>query len=109
MGDYFKSDPGGPAYAVAIHYTYVNSEDNDNLWMKHFVSDEQDSPKNPAGKFMQALNKCIAFLSQNDPKCNICNGCKELISCHNRQHFPGLGTVKKLSLKHHIELIMSLI
>lgn len=109
MGDHFISGSGGPAYAVAIHYTYVNHDDHDNLWMKHFVSDDQEGPKNPDGKFLQALNKCVAFFTQNNPLCKKCIGCKDFMSYHNTKHFPGLGTVKKLSLEHHIELIMHLI
>lgn len=109
IGDFFISGSGGPAHAVAIHYTYVNNDDNGNLWMKHFVSDDQEGAQNPGGKFIQALNKCVEFLNQNDPRCNKCEGCQEFISYYNRQHYPGLGTVKKLSLKHHIKLILNLI
>ncbi len=60
FGDYLivgddYSETGGPAYAVAIHLTYLDS-DND-MFIYHFVSDQTDSPTDPGGKFKEALSK----------------------------------------------------
>ena len=52
-GDY--SEAGGPAYAVVIHLTYLDSEDN--MFIYHFLSDQTDSPTDPGGKFLEALSK----------------------------------------------------
>lgn len=113
FGDYLivgddYSATGGPAYAVAIHITFVKEEEEEEeIWVKHFVSDTTGTPVDPAGKFYEALEKLVTYL--NVPDCEIfrSDAIEEFVELYNRQHFPGLGYVKKLSMKHHIELISS--
>jgi hypothetical protein len=99
------SETGGPAYAVAIHLTFVNPEEDDDMFVKHYVSDRQTSPVDPGGKFAEALVKLVADVTS--PHCFICRteAVNEFIELHRRGHYPGLGYVKKLSMQHHIELI----
>ncbi len=94
---------GGPAYAVAIHMTYINSDQD--MWIKHFVSDSTGTPVDPAGKFLEALEKLVKYVGINTNLIYPSDACKEFISLYKKQHYPGLGYVKKLSMKHHIELI----
>ena len=96
------SETGGPAYAVAIHLTYLDSSDDNDMFIKHYVSNTNSSPADPGGKFLEALNKLV-----NDTNSNIfkSNAILEFKKLYDRQHFPGLGSVKKLSIQHHIELI----
>jgi len=108
FGDYLivgnqYSETGGPAYAVAIHLTYL--DEDDDMRIKHFISDRTDTPIDPAGKFIEALEKLIAEI--NDPSSEVfnSNACNEFRELYKKRHFPGLGYVKKLSMKHHIELI----
>ena len=103
VGDQY-SETGGPAYAVTIHLTYIDEEDDD-MRIKHFISDRTDTPVDPAGKFIEALGKLIVTI--NDPLSMIfkSDACEEYRRLYDRQHFPGLGYVKKLSMKHHIELM----
>ena len=93
--------------AVAIHMTYLN-EDED-MRIKHFVSDTSSTPVDPAGKFFEALVKLIVEI--NDPDTQICQteACEEFRELHKNGHFPGLGSIKKISMKHHIELISTFI
>jgi hypothetical protein len=104
VGDDF-SESGGPAYAVAIHLTFIDPDQDDSMWIYHFVSDRQDTPKDPAGKFAEALEKMIRVL--NKPKSKIWEtaAVKEFRELHRQGHFPGLGYVKKLSMNHHIETL----
>lgn len=108
IGDFFSDSTGGAAHAVTIHYSYLNKQDN-NIWIRHFISDRTEGPEDPAGKFLEALDKCVDFINQDDPQCGKCKGCQDFISYHGSQHYPGLGTVKKVSLKHHIKLLSKLI
>lgn len=96
------SETGGPAYAVAIHLTYI--EDND-MYIYHFISDETQTQTDPGGKFLEALTKLVTKLT--DKKTNICKtrACAEYKQLYKRKHYPGLGYVKKLSMQHHLELI----
>lgn len=104
VGDSY-SEGGGPAYAVAIHLTYIDPDNDDVMYIYHFVSTTNDTPTDPAGKFSQALKKLIDKLDIGDSKLFESSAIKEFRELHSKGHFPGLGYVKKLSMKHHIETL----
>lgn len=104
VGDDF-SESGGPAYAVAIHLTFIDSDKDDEMHIHHFKSIRQDDPKDPAGKFAEALDKLFAEISRKESKILRTSAIDEFVDLHYRRHFPGLGYVKKLSMKHHIETL----
>lgn len=104
VGDEY-SEGGGPAYAVAIHLTYINTSDDEMMYIYHFRSTTNDTPTDPAGKFSQALAKLIDKLDSGDSMLDETEAIQEFRDLHARQHFPGLGYVKKLSMKHHIETL----
>ncbi len=104
VGDYY-SEGGGPAYAVAIHLTFINPARDDAMFIYHFVSDSNDTPTDPAGKFAQALAKLIARLDRGDSHLLETSAIEEFRQLYTQGHFPGLGYVKKLSIKHHIETL----
>jgi len=104
VGDDY-SESGGPVYAVAIHLTFIDPEDDNSMWIYHFVSDRQDTPKDPAGKFAEALAKMMTVVSREDSKVLETSAVKEFKELHRQGHFPGLGHVKKLSMNHHIETL----
>lgn len=98
------SETGGPAYAVVIHLTYLN--DDTDLWIRHFVSVRKESPVDPAGKFLEALEKLKSCLDGGNCLIYRSKACDEFLFLRESGHFPGLGYVKKLSMMHHIELII---
>ena len=102
VGDEY-SESGGPAYTVAIHLTYIDDDDDSKMYVRHFKSDRQDTPTDPGGKFLEALTKLIQYLDGPDCKIYETEAIGEFRALHARTHFPGLGSVKKLSMKHHIE------
>ena len=104
VGDDY-TEGGGPAYAVAIHLTFINPDDDDVMYIYHFVSDTKDTPTDPAGKFAQALAKLIAKLGTGASHLVATSSIDEFRKLHKEGHFPGLGQVKKLSLIHHIETL----
>jgi len=104
VGDHY-TEGGGPAYAVAIHLTFIDPEKDDAMFVYHFVSDSNDTPTDPAGKFAQALTKLVEMLDRGNSKLLETSAIQELRLLHERQHFPGLGYVKKLSIKHHLETL----
>jgi hypothetical protein len=106
VGDVY-SEGGGPAYAVAIHLTFIDEDKDDVMYIYHFVSDTKDTPTDPAGKFAQALAKLIKKLDSGTSKLLETEAIQEFRSLHAKGHFPGLGYVKKLSMKHHIETLAS--
>lgn len=104
VGDYY-TESGGPAYTVAIHITFINDDSDSEMHIQHFKSDRQDTPKDPAGKFQEALNKLVAAVRAENSKFYKTEAIEEFCDLHDRGHFPGLGYVKKLSMKHHIETL----
>lgn len=104
VGDDF-TEGGGPAYAVAIHLTYIDEEKDGQMFIRHFVSATRDTPTDPAGKFGEALGDLAELANSNQSKFYKTEALSELLALHDKGHFPGLGYVKKLSMKHHIETL----
>lgn len=104
VGNHY-SETGGPAYTVAIHLTYIDSDKDGEMHIHHFKSIRQDDPKDPAGKFLEALGKLVHEVQSQGSKLIKSSAIEEFVDLHERGHFPGLGYVKKLSIKHHIETL----
>ncbi|SIS19376.1 sce7725 family protein [Microbacterium sp. RURRCA19A] len=104
VGDRF-TEGGGPAYAVAIHLTYIDPDNDEAMYVYHFKSDSNDTPTDPANKFAEALVKLIAKLDSPDSKLLETSAVAEFRRLHEAGHFPGLGYIKKLSMRHHIETL----
>lgn len=105
VGDDY-SETGGPAYAVAIHLTYLDTDDD--MFIYHFISDQTDSPTDPGGKFLEALEKLVRAIEKPNSLIFKSKACSEYLELYKKKHYPGLGYVKKLSMQHHIELIANL-
>jgi hypothetical protein len=99
------SDSEFAPYSVAIHITYFKSDRT--LWVHHFVSNSNDDIQDPANKFYEANTKLIEWFKKDKLEKTIAT--KEFERIHNEGAYPGLGTVKKLSLMHHLEIMNKLI
>jgi hypothetical protein len=104
VGDDY-SETGGPAYAVAIHLTFIDRNKDDGMYIHHFKSNRQNDPTDPAGKFAEALDKLVKEVNRPDTQIFRSDAVGEFLKLHKMKHFPGLGPVKKLSMKHHIETL----
>ncbi len=95
------NESGFAPLAVAIHIVYFDN--NFNLRIKHFVSDSNEDISDPAGKFSEALEKLVDWsYTRADMETE---ALRQFRTYYETQKYPGLGTVKKLSIMHHIELI----
>lgn len=104
IGDNY-SESGFLPYAVAIHLSYADKDNK--IRIKHFVSDSNDDASDIGGKFAEALEKLVTWCEENNiPDTIAIIQFKEL---YRTGHFPGLGSIKKLSIMHHIELVLNLI
>lgn len=99
------SESGGPAYAIAVHLTFIDPDKDDAMFVYHFVSERQDTPADPAGKFGEAMAIMIKKLNETGSKVFESNAVKEFRELHAQKHYPGLGYIKKLSMQHHIETL----
>jgi hypothetical protein len=98
VSDYIEG--GAAPYAVAIHLTY--QKENQEIWMKHFASITNDDQSNIQGKFAEAAKKAVTFLNAK----NIHNSAsEELRRYYEGGLYPGLGMIKKISIKNHLELM----
>jgi hypothetical protein len=103
------SEGGGPAYAIAIHLTYADPDADNAIAIKHYVSIQVDTPKDPAGKFLEALKKLVDDVRKPGSPILKTTAVEEYFRLYKDKHFPGLGYVKKLSMQHHIELMAHLL
>lgn len=107
FGDYsiIGSDyvEGGFApYAVAIHIVYF--ADDNKLRIRHFISDSNDDTSDVAGKFNEAVVKLAAWYKCGQQR-QLTTALSTLLSHADNGYYPGLPTIKKLSIMHHLELM----
>lgn len=94
-------ESGFAPYAVAIHIVYFDKEKN--LRIHHFVSDSNTDFQDPAKKFYEAVGKLCNWCLENEIEKT--TGLETLKELYKNEIYPGLGSVKKLSLMHHLELM----
>lgn len=94
------TESGFAPFAVAIHIVYFDSANN--LRIRHFVSDSNEDINDPAGKFYEAVSKLVEW----NRTYKLQTLAMDIFEDHFKNGtYPGLGTVKKLSIMHHIELM----
>ncbi len=94
------SDGGSTPRAVVIHLTYLNRQNQ--IWIRHFTSDSNDSIANVQGKFAEAAGKAVTYCRKNQ----LSNSAIiELENYFDDEHYPGLGMVKKISVKNHLLVV----
>lgn len=97
-------DSGSTPYAIVIHYSVVQA---DYMNVNHYLSDRRSDQKDSAGKFLEAVSKLKIDLDKNNYIKT--DATKEFINLYNTRHYPGLGKIKEISMKHHIQLISEVI
>lgn len=98
------SESGFLPFAVAIHLSYEDT--SSRIKIRHFVSDSNDDTSDIGGKFAEALEKLIKWCDETQYDSIAIPIFREY---YVKGHFPGLGTLKKLSLMNHIDLVSKLI
>ena len=94
------TEGGWLPYAVAIHLSYQNTDNQ--IFVRHFISDSNTDTSDIQGKFEEALNKALNFFEGRYP---ITDGIKLLKYYKEVGEYPGLGVLKKISIMHHLELM----
>lgn len=98
--EYIES--GFAPYAVAIHIVYFANDNS--LRIRHFISDSNDDISDVAGKFYEAVTKLYAWYIKGQTR-QLTTGLQILLDHYNNRTYPGLPTLKKLSIMHHLELM----
>jgi hypothetical protein len=89
-------------YAVAIHIVYFDRDKA--LRIRHFISDSNEDTSDVAGKFSEALAKLESWYRGIAPWQST-RGLQTFLRHFSNGTYPGLPTLKKLSVMHHLELI----
>lgn len=100
--------PGWAPYCVAIHYMYINAGHGDELYIKHYKSDTNDTITDPAGKYAEALAKLIADIPALGHR-NRTATTQQYEDDNAVHHYPGLPTLKRRGITQHIRLLISLL
>lgn len=95
------NESGFAPLAVAIHIVYFG--ERNELRVHHFVSDSNQDINDPARKFGEAVKKLVEWTEEK--KVPTTKGLQEFVNCYYEGRYPGLGTVKKYSIMHHLELM----
>lgn len=96
------ADGGALPYVVAIHLTYFGKENE--FRVHHFLSDSNiNGRENIQKKFAEAAIKVGKFFAKhpNDKTSAV----DAIVDYMKEGHYPGLGSLKKLSILHHIQLV----
>jgi hypothetical protein len=96
------SEGGWAPYAVAIHVVYF--ADDNTLRIRHFTSDSNDDASDVAGKFSEAVTKLADWYNAGQQR-QLTSALSTLINYSETGYYPGLPTIKKLSIMHHLELM----
>jgi len=97
------SESGFAPYAVAIHIVYFAGDDN-TLRIRHFISDSNGDISDVAGKFSEAVAKLETWYNNGQQR-QLTTGLSILLNHAEAGYYPGLPTIKKLSIMHHLELV----
>ena len=96
------NEGGWAPYAVAIHIVYF--ADDNTLRIRHFISDSNDDTSDVAGKFSEAVSKLADWYNAGQQR-QLTSALATLIEYSVTGYYPGLPTIKKLSIMHHLELM----
>lgn len=102
IGDYFAPS-GGAAHAVALHHMHY-AQSSGALFVSHFISDHRETSANTPGKIIEAVNHLVDALNVLNP--NNTPACQEYREMARSQHSRGLGYMKRLAVKHHLEIML---
>ena len=99
IGDKY-TEGGFAPYAVVIHIVYI--DDKKRLRVHHFVSNSNDDYFDTPNKLKEALTKLVDWNKKYKYKTS---GIKQFENMYESGKYPGLGSIKKYALMHHVELI----
>lgn len=114
FGDYttlserFKSG-GFQPYTAALHLTHEVTGTGD-IWVRHFLSKVYEYPtSDQAALIHEALPEMVAFINEFKDYFSFSEAIKEIIDIDNEGRSTNLGYMKKLAIKHHIELLLKIL
>jgi hypothetical protein len=102
VGNHY-TETGGPAFAVALHHIHLQNGPGP-LDISHFLSDRRDTAADTPGKIIEAVARLVEALDELRP--NDTEACTEYRDMANTEISRGRGYMKRLAIKHHLELML---
>ncbi len=112
FGDYLTagktySEKGWSPYAVAIHVTRDTGARTLECW--HFLSTSNQTQANPNGKQLEAIDALFAAIQLQPNLFLSTRGLGDFRQIFTSKNATNLATLKRFSMRHHLELMMHLI
>lgn len=107
VGNHY-SETGGLAYTAAIHYLYERSVDEE-IWIRHFLSETYEVDPEAAVLIQECLDELVVFMDENPDIYEYSQASLEFKRLHEERRPTTLGYIKKISIKHHLELMIHLL
>jgi len=101
IGEEYK-EGGRLPLTVALHITYPKNEKE--IWVRHFLSQHYPLDPKPSAMVLESINELKEFIEDNPNILDFSTSCIELM----KKGATNLGTLKRHSISHHIELIIYL-
>lgn len=101
--------PGGTPVpsAVTLHLTYRSSDGA--IRVRHFVSSPITARPEVPGRFLEAVAALLDWVDAQPDKLVYSQAIPEFRKLHEEKRFPALGVPKKLAIRHHLDLMLSLV
>lgn len=92
---------GHASRTVTLHLIYLS---NQQIRIRHFVSDQHEDFKHQREKYFEALTKAVAWINTLSPV-NQTPATAQLLQLADEHHFPGMGVLKSLTIQHHLTIM----
>lgn len=107
VGNHYRVKGGFGALAVALHLTYARP--NGEVWVRHFVSHRTPTVVNTEAKTLEVLDAAVQFANSIAPALNFSSVIPEWRAALATTTAPSLGWLKRQTIRHHLELMDSLL
>lgn len=94
-----------PENFYSINLTYFEPERDNAMFVYHFLSDANASPRSRGSLFLNALSKVIDTVDLADSNILPTKAVEQFRELNETEYYPGVSFVRQLLLTHHIETL----
>ena len=94
-----------PQSSYSINLTYLEPERDNAMFVYHFQSDTDATPKSTGALFLNALSNLVRTLDSPHSKISNTKAIEQFRKLNEMDKYPGVSYVRQLILTHHIETL----
>ena len=94
-----------PEKTYSINLTYLEPKHDNAMFVYHFLSDKNVTPKSRGSLFLSALSKLINAVDSKDSNIFKTKAIEQFQELNATKYYPGVSFVRQLLLTHHIETL----